>query len=79
MAKFITLTEAGPQHRRVAINVNTIEYMLERVNCTELVTSTNHTKYVVQESMNDILNILYYYGLLVIDHSNRTTTTEEAT
>lgn len=79
MAKFITLTEAGPQHRRVAININTIEYMLERVNCTELVTSTNHTNYVVRESMDDILNILFYYGLVVKDHSNQTTSTEEVT
>lgn len=56
MAKFIVLTEAGPQHRRVAINIDTIEYMLERPNGTELVTSTNHTKYVVRESLDDILN-----------------------
>ena len=79
MAKFIVLTEAGPMHRRVVINVASIEYMLERPNGTEVVTSTNRTKYVVQETLEDITKNLFYYGLVVKDHSNQTTPTEEAT
>ena len=59
MARFIVLTEAGPQHRRVAINIEMVEYILDRPNGTELVTSTNHTKYVVRESIDDIMKILY--------------------
>lgn len=56
MAKFIKLTEAGSQGRIVAINIEAIEYMLPRPNTgTELVSITHHTKYVVRESMDDIL------------------------
>ena len=58
MAKFIVLTEAGPMHRRVAINVEMVEYILDRANGTELVTATNHTKYVVKESIDDIMAII---------------------
>ena len=78
MAKFITLTEAGPQHRRVAINIEMVEYILDRPNGTELVTSMNHTKYVVRESMDDIMRLLY--GPIVRKTSpTPETKTEEAT
>lgn len=58
MAKFITLTEAGPQGRTIAVNIDTIEYMLPRPNNggTEIVTVTHHTKYIVRESLDDILD-----------------------
>jgi uncharacterized protein YlzI (FlbEa/FlbD family) len=59
MAKFIIITETGPLHRRLAINIETIEYMLERPIGTEIVTSANHTKYVVQESLDDIMQVIY--------------------
>ena len=58
MAKFIVLTEAGPMNRRVAINIEMVEYILNRPNGAELVTSTNHTKYIVRESVDDIMRIL---------------------
>ena len=59
MAKFIKLTEIGSQGRIVAINIEAIEYILPRPNLgTELVSITHHTKYVVRESMDDILAML---------------------
>lgn len=59
MAKFIKLTE-GSQGRTIAVNMETIEYMLPRPNNvgTELVSVTHHTKYIVRESLDDILSKL---------------------
>lgn len=67
MAKFIKVTEAGAQGRSVVINIDTIEYMLSRPNNggTELVSITHHTKYVVRESMDDILSKLDDIGMLI--------------
>ena len=66
MAKFIKLTEAGGQGRTILLNINTIEYMLPKHNSgTEVVTTTNHTKYVVRESMIDIMEYLDDIGRLL--------------
>ena len=66
MAKFIMLTEAGGQGRSIAINLDTVEYILHNPNGgTEVVSVTHHTKYRVRESMNDIMNYLDDLGLLL--------------
>ena len=67
MVKFITLTTAGSQARKVAINLDKIEYMIPRSKDggTELVSVTNHTKYVVKESMEDILSKLDDIGMVI--------------
>ena len=66
MAKFIVLTEAGHQGRNIVINIETIEYMLQRPNNgTELISITHHTKYAVRESLSDILNKLDDIGMLI--------------
>lgn len=66
MAKFITLTTAGPNTRKVALNLDKIEYMIPRAKeGTELVSVTNHTKYVVKESMDDILSRLDDLGMVI--------------
>ena len=65
MAKFIILTENGAQGRKVAINIDTIEYMLSRPNGTELVSVTHHTKYFVRESMDNILSYLDNIGMVL--------------
>lgn len=65
MAKFIVLTENGAQGRKVAINIDTIEYMLSRPAGTELVSVTHHTKYLVRESMDDILSYLDNIGMVL--------------
>ena len=72
MAKFITLTEAGPQGRTIVLNVDTIEYMLAKPNNggTEIVSVTHHTKYVVRESMSDIMTRLFTYGMLLAEVAN---------
>ena len=65
MAKFIVLTTAGPNTRRVALNLDKIEYIIPRAKeGTELVSVTNHTKYVVKESMDDILSRLDDLGMV---------------
>lgn len=81
MAKFITLTEAGPQGRTIALNIDTIEYMLPRPNNvgTELVSVTHHTKYVVRESMDEIMKLLFYHGMLVRELPIRKTRSAEET
>lgn len=65
MAKFIKLTEAGPQGRTIALNAEAIEYMLPRPTGTELVSITHHTKYLVRESMDDILSYLDDIGMVL--------------
>ena len=59
MAKFITLTRLKSGDT-FALNIETIEYMLPILNRggTALVSITNHTKYEVSESMEDILFML---------------------
>lgn len=65
MAKFIKLTEAGGQGRTIAINLDTIEYILPRPSGAELVAVTHHTKYLVRESMDDILSYLDDIGMVL--------------
>jgi uncharacterized protein YlzI (FlbEa/FlbD family) len=67
MAKFIALTENGPQGRMVVINIDSIEYMMQRPNSniTEVVSVTHHTKYLVRETLEEILNALDESGHLV--------------
>lgn len=58
MAKFIKLTRAKSSDI-FALNIETIEYMLPIPSGgTSLVSVTHHTKYDVQESMDDILELL---------------------
>ena len=59
MAKFIKLTRLRGGDV-FALNIETIEYMLPITNRggTALVSITNHTKYEVEESMEDILFML---------------------
>lgn len=65
MAKFIKLTEAGPQGRTIVLNIEAIEYMLPRPTGTELASITHHTKYLVRESMDDILSYLDDVGMVL--------------
>lgn len=64
MAKFIVLTYAGSNARKLVLNVDKIEYMIPRANGTELFTITNHTKYAVKESLDDILSRLDDLGMV---------------
>lgn len=58
MAKFIKLTRFKSSET-FALNIETIEYMLPMASGgTSLVSITHHTKYDVQESMDDILELL---------------------
>lgn len=59
MAKFIKLTDLK-RGNMFALNIEMIEYMLPipNNNGTALVSVTHHTKYEVQESMDDILATL---------------------
>lgn len=58
MAKFIKLTRVKGGDT-FALNIETIEYMLSIAGGgTSLVSVTHHTKYDVQESMDDILGLL---------------------
>ena len=73
MAKFIKLTEAGPQGRIIALNIDAIEYIFPRPAGTELVSITHHTKYVVRESADDILSYLDDIGMLLTIKSAKET------
>lgn len=59
MAKFIKLTDLK-RGNMFALNIDMIEYMIpiQNSNGTALVSVTHHTKYEVQESMDDILSWL---------------------
>ena len=57
MAKFIKLTDLK-RGTTVALNIDTIEYMIPSNGGTALVSVTHHTKYEVKESMDDILALL---------------------
>lgn len=64
MAKFIVLTSTGSSGRKLVLNIDKIEYMLPRANGTELFSVTNHTKYAVKESLDDILSRLDDIGMV---------------
>jgi uncharacterized protein YlzI (FlbEa/FlbD family) len=59
MAKFIKLTDLK-RGNMFALNIEMIEYILPipNSNGTALVSVTHHTKYEVQESMDDIFATL---------------------
>ena len=57
MAKFIKLTDMK-RGNTFALNIDMVEYMLPAGDGTALVSVTHHTKYEVQESMDDILMML---------------------
>lgn len=67
MAKFIRLTTLDRNNESLILNIDTIEYMqpIPGSNGTALVSTTHHTKYRVQESMDDILQLLSVNGLTV--------------
>ena len=69
MAKFIKLTTIDRNNEPLILNIETIEYMqpIPGSNGTALVSTTHHTKYRVQESMDDILKLLRRNGLTVDD------------
>ena len=67
MAKFIKLNDIR-RNGEVVLNVDTIEYMVPMTNGnTEIVSTTHHTKYIVSESMDYILDLLERNNLVVSD------------
>lgn len=68
MAKFIKLTELR-RNCPVALDIESIECMLPIPNDggTELISVTHHTKYVVKETMDDILTRLDEAGMAIRD------------
>lgn len=57
MAKFIELTDTRRGH--IAVNMDTIEVMAPiAAGGTEVISITHHTKYIVKESMDDILRMV---------------------
>ena len=67
MAKFIKLTDRKTGATFV-LNVETIEYIQHGTAGvgSAIVTITNHTKYVVKETMDDILQTLSDVGVVVL-------------
>lgn len=66
MAKFIELTDIrrGP----IAINMDTVEVMAPiTAGGTEVISITHHTKYIVKESMDDILRMVRGERIVVDD------------
>lgn len=67
MAKFIKLTELR-RNCAVAIDIEAIECMYEVSNGgTELISVARSTKYVVKESLDDILALLAEDGMAIRD------------
>lgn len=69
MAKFIKLTALDRNHEPLVLNIDTIEFMqpIPGTNSTALISTTHHTKYRVQESMDDILNLLSFNSMVISD------------
>ena len=78
MAKFIKLTDRKTGAPFV-LNVETIEYIQHGTAGvgSALVTTTNHTKYVVPETMDDILQTLSDVGVAVLTVAQKTPTIME--
>ena len=78
MAKFIKLTDRKTGAAFV-LNVETIEYIQHGTAGvgSALVTTTNHTKYVVTEAMDDILQTLSDVGVAVLTVAKETLSTME--
>ena len=68
MAKFINLTERR-SGTVFTLNIDAIEYMRPAVNGegTEVVTTTHHTKYLVQETIGHICETMVDIGVTIID------------
>lgn len=69
MAKFIKLTALDRNNEPLVLNIEMIEYMqpIPGSNGTALISTTHHTKYRVQESMDDVLKLLRFNGMLTED------------
>ena len=78
MARFVKLTPLKRDGYFI-LNIDTIEYMLPISNNagTALYTVTQHTKYEVRESIDDILARLDDVGLVLTIAKNTTPITEE--
>lgn len=68
MAKFIKLHDIR-RNGEVILNVDVIEYMVPHAIGTEIVSTTHHTKYIVNESMDYILGLLTRSGMVLEDPS----------
>lgn len=69
MIKFIELTALRRNNEKLLINIGAIEYMLPIPSCngTALISVTHHTKYEVQESFTDIVELLRRTGIVITD------------
>lgn len=78
MAKFINLTERR-SGTVFTLNIDAIEYMRPAANGegTEIVTTTHHTKYLVQEIIGHICEAMVNAGVAIIDAMDVPEPTEE--